>query len=531
MIRTRSIIKNLSYDDLLNRGLIPDLVSSINQSPTANTVKRYPPFVYKNKCYSFMGVIIDYVIRAGLRINLDQKIDLGIDPITDIFCNLSEIELSSAIASLEIYQTSRNINDVVNSSFDICCIGGEAEFDRTEIAKYVPTIVNMIKEITTKWKNYGEHLSGTISFNKKYSYKSFEGHPDIVVDSTVFDIKNTSSFSKMSKESSLQILAYYALMKSNLPSLKYVGFVLPMQRDVLMFNIESWDFRPYLELLNVEAEKLLFSSHQPILIIDVSSLLLPASCVGSHIAKGKNIASSLSKFASNCPGLPCQMYLANPRTGRRSPDTNKQIISASKVVSSYNLSYFTHSSLVINLSANEYDPVTGFWQQNILNEELALTSSIGGKGLVVHTGFRLSNTEDYALNTMETMVRNALSFTTDSCPLLLETPCGEGTEIVTKLEELGYFFYRFTTEERRKLGVCIDTCHVFAAGYDPLSYLSHWEEFCKIPIGLVHFNDSARECGCCVDRHAPPGCGHIGLEKMILIMKWCSDRSIPMVRE
>ena len=128
------------------------------------------------------------------------------------------------------------------------------------------------------------------------------------------------------------------------------------------------------------------------------------------------------------------------------------------------------------------------------------------------------------------MVRNSLSYATESCPLLLETSCGEGTEVLTKIEELGTFFYRFSVEERKKLGVCIDTCHVFAAGYQPLSYLEHWEKYCKIPIILVHFNDSKGICGSCLDRHVYPGYGNIGV-RMIEIAKWCKSRNIQMVIE
>lgn len=156
---------------------------------------------------------------------------------------------------------------------------------------------------------------------------------------------------------------------------------------------------------------------------------------------------------------------------------------------------------------------------------------MGGKGVVVHTGARKHLPEDQALNIMVHMVRTALPYATDHCPLLLETPCGEGTEVVTKIEELGNFFYRFTVEERKKLGLCLDSCHVFAAGYDPLSYLQHWEKYCPIPIKLVHFNDSQHECCCKKDRHAAPGHGHIGMEKMQAIAHWCHERNIPMVRE
>ena len=570
MIRTRAIIKNLSYDVLVRDGIIPDIVSLISQSSTAVAVKRYPPFVYKTKEYAFLGVIMDYVIRAGLRINLQQNVELGVDPVTSIIPTLNDIEMGPLLEDLRLYESTNNVNDVVSASLKLSkLLCGPTSFTHEMLAGYVPTIVNILKEITAKWQYFGLYLNGTIRFNQEYSHGCFAGHPDVVTDLAVLDIKNTSSFSKMSKESSLQVLAYYALMKESTPALQYVGFILPMQRDIALYNVGTWDYTRYLNLLNEEGKKLASGSHVvnasgeidindlmkqfallgnsnggEITITETSlnqvlELIMATSVasihrnipIGTHISKGNNIATALSSFTADFPGRPCQMFLANPRTGKRSGKTEGQIASAAQVIRDNNLDYFTHTPYVINLCANAYDPVNGYWQQHILNEDLAFTVAMGGKGVIVHTGSRCHRSEEEALTIMEHMVRTALPYSTESCPLLLETPCGEKSEIVVKIEELGRFFFRFNESERLKLGLCVDTCHVFAAGYDPLLYLQHWEKYCQTPIRLVHFNDSKRECGSRVDRHAAPGTGHIGMEKMEAVAKWCFERRIPMLQE
>lgn len=222
--------------------------------------------------------------------------------------------------------------------------------------------------------------------------------------------------------------------------------------------------------------------------------------------------------------------LRNPRTGKCNPKTAYQLESARAMISHYNLVYYTHAAYVINLCANQCDN-GDYWQQKYLNEDLAFTSSIGGRGVVVHTGARKHRTEEEALLIMENMVRDALPYATESCPLLLETPCGEGTEVCSKIEDLGNFFLRFSEEELKKLGLCADTCHIFSSGYDPMTYLEHWEKYSPTPIKLVHFNDSKGTCGSCIDRHAAAGTGHIGMEKMVAIERWCTERSIPMVYE
>jgi deoxyribonuclease-4 len=83
-----------------------------------------------------------------------------------------------------------------------------------------------------------------------------------------------------------------------------------------------------------------------------------------------------------------------------------------------------------------------------------------------------------------------------------------------------------------KLRVCVDTCHVFAAGHDPKAYL---EAAINRPglLKLVHYNDSLGDCGSCVDRHAhiASGEGLIGFPKMSEIAQLCSTHNIPMVIE
>ena len=472
------------------------------------------------------GLIMDYIIRAGLRINLQQTINLGVDPVSNILPLLTDPEIIDVTESLSIYESSKNLNDIMKVSLKLAStLLGPTNFTYDILSKYVPTSVNIIKAIIEKWQYYSFYLNGVINFNTEYSYECFSGHPDIVVNcsshTTILDIKNTTSFPKMSKESSLQILAYYALLKQTIPDTKYIGFILPMQRDITICDVSSWDPSIYLQLLLYKALSLTeISISNPIAIK-----------LGSHISKGKNITTVLENYATKYPEYPCQMFLANPRSGKRNCKTKDQILSASHIIKSYKLQYFTHTPYVINLCANVNHPIDGYWQQRIINEDLSFTVALGGMGVVVHTGAQKDLPLDVALDTMELMIRNSLPYATEQCPLLLETPCGEGTETLAKIEDLGNFFFRFSNDERQKLGLCVDTCHVFAAGYNPIEYLNHWEKYCHTPIKLIHFNDSARECGSHVDRHATPGSGYIGIDILNSVAEWAYQRNIPMVLE
>jgi deoxyribonuclease-4 len=97
------------------------------------------------------------------------------------------------------------------------------------------------------------------------------------------------------------------------------------------------------------------------------------------------------------------------------------------------------------------------------------------------------------------------------------------------LESLSSFYSRFNNDPRVK--ICIDTCHVFQTGYDPLQYITLWNVLHPNSIKLIHLNDSVKPCGSCIDRHAPIGHGHIGKGKLLSVISWSQKYNIPMVIE
>ena len=115
--------------------------------------------------------------------------------------------------------------------------------------------------------------------------------------------------------------------------------------------------------------------------------------------------------------------------------------------------------------------------------------------------------------------------------ILIETPCGEGREVCSRVEELAEFINRFSIDEKKKMGLCIDTCHIFVAGYEPLDYYSKWLQIGSIPIMLTHFNDSKGCRGSKLDRHELVGQGCVGYNRMLDVAKLCSVIKIDMVTE
>ena len=145
----------------------------------------------------------------------------------------------------------------------------------------------------------------------------------------------------------------------------------------------------------------------------------------------------------------------------------------------------------------------------------------------MHVGKSTTTALPAALETMRKNIVACLEDATEECPLLLETPAGQGTETLTEVDD----FLGFVTGiGDPRLRVCVDTCHVFACGHKPLDYLSRFEEYPGL-LKLVHYNDSAAPCGSCVDRHAFMGTGHIGMDGMKQIAELCHTKQVPMVIE
>ena len=164
-----------------------------------------------------------------------------------------------------------------------------------------------------------------------------------------------------------------------------------------------------------------------------------------------------------------------------------------------------------------YEPGTqDDYHLTLLKKNLEYGVKSGAKGVVVHVGKATDKPLAKALENMLHNITLALEAATPECPLLLETPAGQGSEVLTKYEEF-VEFVRVINDPRLK--ICVDTCHIFASGYEPQKYVKDLlTSKDKSLLHLIHYNDSATPCGSCVDRHAFPGIGHIGYQRMVEVL-------------
>src|SRR5262245_29197573 len=193
-----------------------------------------------------------------------------------------------------------------------------------------------------------------------------------------------------------------------------------------------------------------------------------------------------------------------------------------------------HASYLINLCS----PDDALYRKSIdaLVEELERCSRLGVDWLVVHPGGHRGAGDEVGIRRMATAIDEAHRRHQGSAGIAIETTAGQGTVIGHTFEQIGAILARLKRPER--VGVCLDTCHVFAAGYDlrdPRSYAETMRCF-EGEIGLdrlraVHVNDSKGALGSRVDRHEHIGQGLLGLAAFRQVMNDPRLWTVPLILE
>jgi deoxyribonuclease-4 len=194
-----------------------------------------------------------------------------------------------------------------------------------------------------------------------------------------------------------------------------------------------------------------------------------------------------------------------------------------------------HTSYLINLGS----PDDTLWEKSIaaLVVEIERGEALGLVDLVMHPGAHVGSGEDVGLARIARGIDEAHRRTKGvALKIALETTAGQGTCLGHRFEHLGRLFE--LVEEPERLGVCVDTCHIFAAGYPigtPSEYDGTMMEL-ERHVGLSrvrvwHLNDSLKGLGSRVDRHAGIGRGKLGLEPFRFVVNDPRFRGLPMILE
>ena len=169
-------------------------------------------------------------------------------------------------------------------------------------------------------------------------------------------------------------------------------------------------------------------------------------------------------------------------------------------------------------------------------DEVKRCDLLGLNKLNFHPGSHLKEiSEEECLELIAISINKAIK-ETKNISLIIENTAGQGSNLGYKFEHLAYIISKI--EDKSRVGVCIDTCHMFTAGYDLRSYEAYsktWDDFDKI-VGFeylqgMHINDSKPDLGSRVDRHDSIGKGKIGLDAFKFIMNDKRMDDIPLILE
>ncbi len=231
-----------------------------------------------------------------------------------------------------------------------------------------------------------------------------------------------------------------------------------------------------------------------------------------------------------------QLFTKNNNQWKAKDLSSEDVAQFRATLKSTKLKFATaHDSYLINLAS----PDATLYQRSLeaFVVEVQRAEALGLSYLVMHPGTPTDGDEEAGLD----RIARALDEIHARCPgcavkVLLETTAGQGKSLGWRFEHIGAILDR--VKESKRLGVCLDTCHVFAAGY-PLAPQADYEKTMKDfdkRIGLsrlrvFHFNDSAKPMGSRVDRHAHIGEGHLGLEPFRLLVNDPRFKKVPMIME
>lgn len=258
--------------------------------------------------------------------------------------------------------------------------------------------------------------------------------------------------------------------------------------------------------------------------------------LGTHYDSLVGLISSAELVLSS-GGSIIQIFLTTPSEKHTHKQNKLELLKFKKYLDAHNMGVVVHSSYLHNI-ARSWDKYS-YWIKNI-ELELKYCKIIGAVGLVLHLGKQLDMSKADAYNNMYTSLVYICSQTKKyGVPILLETSSGQGSEMCYVMEDLSYFYKKFAhTDMKDMIKICLDTCHVFAAGYDLrtnqsiTTFLQLFDELIGVRnIKLIHLNDSKFDIESKRDVHDNIGNGYIGKNGLVLLYKYFKKLGVPIILE
>lgn len=258
--------------------------------------------------------------------------------------------------------------------------------------------------------------------------------------------------------------------------------------------------------------------------------------IGTHVKVGKGLVDGAVATADLLGAETIQIFAGNPRGWAHSTGTPAQDRAFRAACAERDLRSFVHAPYLVNLGS----PTPATYEKSVASvaHNLVRATQLGCEGVVVHTGSCVDEGGfDASLRQVREGLLPVLDLLEDASPwLLLEPTAGQGRSLCAGVEDLAA--YLDVLEHHPKVGICLDTCHVFAAGA-PLDEVGGstrtLDRLVEIAgtgrLRLIHANDSMDVRGSFRDRHERIGQGHIGEDAFTELLAHPATDGVPFILE
>lgn len=253
--------------------------------------------------------------------------------------------------------------------------------------------------------------------------------------------------------------------------------------------------------------------------------------IGCHLSSSKGYLA-MGKTALSIGANTFQFFTRNPRGGKAKAVDPQDAAALIKLAEENNFGpLLAHAPYTMNPCAAE--PRLLEFAEMVMTEDLQALEYVPGNLYNFHPGSHVKQGAEIGIEKIAAMLNRVL-FAEQQTTVLLETMAGKGSEVGRSFEELAAILDKVQLQD--KMGVCLDTCHIFDAGYDIVNSLDEvLTSFDKL-IGLgrlkaIHLNDSLNTLGSRKDRHACIGAGNIGLEALTAVINHPALKNLPFYLE
>jgi deoxyribonuclease-4 len=253
---------------------------------------------------------------------------------------------------------------------------------------------------------------------------------------------------------------------------------------------------------------------------------------------------------NNMGGNCLQIFVTNPMSGRVSDKAllhyKEYANDIKQLLQETNSKLYIHSAYTFNFAKDKigHSWLNCYWVDSYI-KELSIAHEINAVGCVIHVGKSLDLSVQKATRNMYdglSFVIKAIKKAALNSIIILETGAGQGSEMFltdnNSLDKLANFYNMFSEDQKKYIKLCVDTCHIFSAGYCIndvklcKQFFAEFEEKIGFDhLALIHLNDSKKQCSSKVDRHENLGRGLIGMKSIKEVIKTAYIYNIPIILE